>query len=185
MKGDTGRMLEQPSKSKYEHKLRNHLINSLSLTGIDIQLLLRKFWYSYCTQSFVSHSPLKNPIKSFGIFTQCSFACPKLDGNTNNNKDVLHEAAYESHQNRTLKNTKPFNLMPRLWKQTSTPGIGSWYSKLFPLLFRLLHSNLRVLYKLWLEGNQGCSCCPYTGLLQNSGSAQPRNLIQEQRLSPV
>lgn len=112
-------MLEQPSKSKYEHKLRNHLINSLSLTGTDIQLLLRKFWYSYCTQSFVSHSPLKNPIKSFGIFTQRSFACPKLDGNTNNNKDVLHEAAYESHQNRTLKNTKPFNLMPRLWLKTN------------------------------------------------------------------
>lgn len=39
MNQDTGRMLEQSSKTKYEYKLTNLLINSLSLTGTDVKFL--------------------------------------------------------------------------------------------------------------------------------------------------
>lgn len=41
MNQDTGRMLEQSSKTKYEYKSANLLINSLSLTGIDVKFLFK------------------------------------------------------------------------------------------------------------------------------------------------
>lgn len=186
MNQDTGRMLEQSSKSKYEFKLRNLLINSLSLTGTDIQVLLRKFWCSYCNQSLWATDCLKTLQRVLGLSPNALLSALNWMGTQTTIKMYYMSPSMNCTKTQYQKpNTKPFNFTLRLWKQTSTPGICSWYSKLFPLLPRLLHSNLCLLHKLWLAGNGGCSCHPQTGLLQNPASAQSRNLIKEQCLSPV